>query len=78
MRFGTWNVRSLCRSGSLVTVARELSWYQLDLVGVQEVRWDKGDMVRAGDYICFCGKENERHQLRTVFFFCTHHSSINS
>jgi exonuclease III len=37
MRFGTWNVRSLCRAGSLKTVAEELSKYKLDLVGVQEV-----------------------------------------
>jgi hypothetical protein len=26
-----------------MTVARELARYKLDLVGVQEVRWDKGD-----------------------------------
>jgi hypothetical protein len=25
MRFGTWNVRSLCRAGSLMTVVKELS-----------------------------------------------------
>jgi hypothetical protein len=25
-----------------MTVARELARYKLDLVGVQEVRWDKG------------------------------------
>jgi hypothetical protein len=31
-RFGTWNVRSLYRSGSLKTVARELGKYKLDLV----------------------------------------------
>jgi exonuclease III len=42
MRFGTWNVRSLYRSGSPTTEARELAIYKLDLVGVQEVRWDKG------------------------------------
>jgi hypothetical protein len=41
MRFDTWNVRSLYRSGSFKTVARELGKYKLDLVGVQEVRWDK-------------------------------------
>jgi exonuclease III len=42
MSFGTWNVRSLYRSGSLKTVARESGKYKLDIVGVQDVRWDKG------------------------------------
>ena len=31
-------------------MARELARYKLDLVGVQEVRWDKGGTVRAWDY----------------------------
>jgi hypothetical protein len=34
MRFGTWNVRSLYRAGSLMTVSRELARYKLDVVGV--------------------------------------------
>ena len=38
MRFGTWNVRSLHRSGSLTTVTRELVSNKLDLMGAQEVR----------------------------------------
>jgi hypothetical protein len=42
MRFGTWNVRSLYGSGSLKMAARDLEKYQLYLMGVQEVRWDKG------------------------------------
>jgi len=49
MRFSTWNVRSLYRTGSLTAAARELARYKLDLAGVQEVRWDKGGTVRAGD-----------------------------
>jgi hypothetical protein len=54
MRFGTWNIGSLCRVGSFSEVAvRELARYKLNLVRVQEVRWDKGGMVRAGDYIYF-------------------------
>jgi exonuclease III len=48
MRFGTWNIRSLYRAA-----ARELARYKLDLVHVQEVRWDKGGTVRAEDYILF-------------------------
>jgi hypothetical protein len=38
MRFGTWNVRSLWRVGSLKTLASELAKYHLDLVVVQDVR----------------------------------------
>jgi hypothetical protein len=65
MRFGTWNIRSLYRSGPPMTVARELARYKLYLVGMQEVRWDKGGTVRAGDYTFFYGKGNESHQLGT-------------
>jgi hypothetical protein len=42
LRFGTWNIRSIYRAGLLRTVAEEVSIYKLDLVGVQEVRWDRG------------------------------------
>jgi hypothetical protein len=38
MRFGTWNVRSMYRTGLLRTVGEEISKYKLDLVRVQEVR----------------------------------------
>ena len=36
--------------------AKELARYKLDLVGVEEVRWDKGGMLRAGDYNFVYGK----------------------
>ena len=41
MRFGIWNIRGLYRTGSLMAAAKELARYKLDVVGVQEVRWDK-------------------------------------
>jgi exonuclease III len=66
MRFGTWNVMSLYTSGSLTTVARELARYKLDLVGVQEVRWDRGGTVRAGD-IFFSGKGGKKNVGNGIF-----------
>ena len=63
MRFDTWYVRILHRSGSLATVARELARYKLDLVDVQEDRWDKAGSVN--------GKGNEDLQLGTGVFYTT-------
>jgi exonuclease III len=57
MRFGTWNVSNLYRAGSLMTSAKEISKYKLDLMGVQEVRCDKVGTRPAGEYTFFYGKE---------------------
>jgi hypothetical protein len=52
----------------LITVARELGKCKLELVSVQEVRWDKGGTERAEDFTFFYGAGNEDHQLGTGFF----------
>jgi hypothetical protein len=62
MSFGLWNVRSLYRVGSLLTVSRELARYKLDLVGVQEVRCEGSGTEPAGEYIFLYGKGNENHE----------------
>jgi exonuclease III len=69
MRFGTWNVRSLYRAGSLMTVLKELSRYRLDLVGAQEVRWEGNGTLPAAEYTFFYGKGNENHELGTGFLY---------
>jgi hypothetical protein len=61
IRLGIWNVRSLYRSDSIRAAAsRELARYKLDLEGVREVRWEKGGMVQAGDYIFFLWKRKQK------------------
>jgi hypothetical protein len=40
-------------AGSLTAAARKLARYKLELVSVQEVRWDKGGTVRVGVYNLF-------------------------
>jgi hypothetical protein len=58
-----------------LTVLRELARYKLDLVGVQEVRWDGGvPNVRENTPFSY-RKGNENHELGTGFFM---HKSIVS
>jgi hypothetical protein len=40
-RFGSWNVRSLCRVGAIKSVVGELEKYKLDSMRVQEVKWER-------------------------------------
>jgi len=59
-----------------MAAAWELAKYKLDLVGVQEVRWDKGGTVRAGDYNFFYLKGNENYKLKyssrsLVYYHCS-------
>jgi hypothetical protein len=59
MRSGTSNVKSMYRAGSLRAVAEEMPKYKLDLVGIQEVRWDRSSAEPTGPYTFFYGKGNQ-------------------
>jgi hypothetical protein len=45
-----------------MTVSRELSRYGLDLVEVQEVRWEGSGTIPAGEYTFSYGERNENHE----------------
>jgi hypothetical protein len=68
MTIGTWNVRSLYRVGSLMTVSGKLSRYRLNLVGAQEVRWEGSGTVPAREYTSFYGKGHENYELGAGLF----------
>jgi hypothetical protein len=51
-----------------MTVWREPARYKLDLVRVQEVRWEGGGTEPAGECTFLYGKGNENYELRTGFF----------
>ena len=68
LRFGTWNVTSLYRTGGVTLVAKELARYRIDFVGVQEVRLDGNGISQIGDYLLYYGEGNNNHQLGTGFF----------
>ena len=76
MRFCIWNVRTLYRSGSLTTVARELARYESDLVDIQEVGWNKRSTVKERDFIL--PMEKEMKIMNWDKFFCTTQNSISS
>jgi exonuclease III len=66
LKVATWNVRTLLlQPGKLKELCDEATLYQLDLVGVQEGRWQgKGKMVStSGHTFIHSGKEVDSHTL---------------
>ncbi|XP_008178654.1 craniofacial development protein 2-like [Acyrthosiphon pisum] len=63
---GTWNVRSMYRTGTLTTVVSCLERYRLDITAVQEIRRDgSGSIKSQGNTILYSG--GEKHERGVGF-----------
>jgi hypothetical protein len=60
---------SVCKAW--YAAARELVRYVLDVVGVDEVRWDKGGTVRAEDYDFFLRERKLKSSIANRFILYT-------
>ena len=55
-KIGTWNVRTLYSTGKLAQVINEMNRYQLDILGVSEMRWiDSGKTESDGMTLYYSG-----------------------
>jgi hypothetical protein len=68
MRFGTRSVKTSNRAASLEIKSKKLSNYNLDLMHLQEARWDVGGTELAGEYIFLYRRGNENHEMNTGYF----------
>jgi hypothetical protein len=48
-RIGSWNVQTLFQKGKLAQQNREMDRYNLDILGVSEVRWNGSGQIMTTD-----------------------------
>jgi hypothetical protein len=65
--FETLDMNNKYKPGSHNRLIRESVKYRLELVRVQESKWDKDGSEQADHIFFFCGKRSEDHQLQTGF-----------
>ena len=63
MRVGCWNVQTLYQTGRMPQLVKEFDNYNLDVLGVSEVRWTGTGKRRlaSGHTIVFLGRSDDQH-----------------
>ena len=63
MRVGCWNVQTLYQTGRMPQLVKEFDNYNLDILGVSEVRWTGTGKRRlaSGHTIVFSGRSDNQH-----------------
>lgn len=60
LSIGCWNVRTMYATGKTAKVAKEMSNYGIDILGISEARWTGFGRVQVNnnETVIFSGKEN--------------------
>ena len=69
LRMGSWNVRTLNETGKLAVLREEAVKYNLDVVGISEVRWILSGKTSTGDFLYSGHKDKEAHHTLGVGIF---------
>jgi hypothetical protein len=68
LTIGTWNVQTVLQSGKMVQIADEVLKLGIDLVALQEIRWQgQGEITKKNFTIIYSGPENRTGQYGTGF-----------
>ena len=63
LKFGTWNVQTMLQPGKMMEIADEVLKLGIDLVALQEIRWQgQGEMNKKHFTVIYSGPENRTGQ----------------
>jgi len=68
LTFGTWNVQTMLQPGNMMEIADEVLKLGIDLVALQEIRWQgQGEINKKNFTVLYSGPENRTGQYGTGF-----------
>ena len=73
---GPWNVSVLYSAVALKAASRELARYKFELVGLQEVRWKRGEPYEQGTVISSMKRNSKSSAGNMIFLHQTIPSAV--